>query len=89
MPLSTTNASANTHDMKATFDTLDGVVVQRRRPSPSPCHRQHLSLDKGYDFPEIEEGIISRKYVPHMRHRGEIEYPVNVHPPAPDFHGRL
>jgi hypothetical protein len=45
MPLSAIITSANTHDMKATFDALDGVVVQR--PSPSPYHRQHLCLDKG------------------------------------------
>jgi hypothetical protein len=57
-------------NLKAPFDTLDGVVVQR--PSPSPYHRQHLCLDKGYDFPEIERGVIARKYVPNMRHRERL-----------------
>ncbi len=60
---------ANTHDMKAAFETLDGVVVER--PAPSRCHPQHLCLDKGYDYPEMEAGVIERGYVPHMRHRRE------------------
>jgi len=78
-PLSAVITGANTHDMKATFDTLDGVVVER--PSPRPYHRQHLCLDKGYDFPEIEAGVIARRYVPHMRHRGELEDPVKRYKP--------
>jgi putative transposase len=68
-PLSAVIIGANTHDMKAAMDTLDGVVVQR--PSPGPYHRQHLCLDKGYDFLEIERGVIARKCGPHTRHRGE------------------
>jgi len=55
--------------MKATFDTLDGVVVPG--PPPRPYHRQNLCLDKAYDFPEIEVGVIQRGYIPHIRHRGE------------------
>ncbi|HUY86285.1 MAG TPA: transposase, partial [Acidimicrobiales bacterium] len=67
------------HDMKATFQTLDGTVV--KRPRPRRYHPQHLCLDKGYDFPEIEAGVIARRYVPHMRHRGEIENPVKRYKP--------
>jgi putative transposase len=55
--------------MKAVFDTLDGIVVER--PPLRPYHLQHICLDKGYDFPEIERGVIDRRYVPHIRHRGE------------------
>jgi Transposase DDE domain len=72
-PLSAVITSANTHDMKAAFETLDATVV--RRPRPRRYHRQHLCLDKGYDYQEIESGVISRGYVPHMRHRGELENP--------------
>ena len=78
-PLAAIVTAANTHDMKAAFDTLDGIVVER--PPPAPYHRQHLCLDKGYDFPEIEDGVIERKYVPHMRHRGELEDPVMRYKP--------
>jgi len=78
-PLSAVITGANTHDMKAAFQTMDGVVV--KRPRPRRYHPQHLCLDKGYDFPEIEAGVIARRYVPHMRHRGEIENPVKRYKP--------
>jgi putative transposase len=68
-PLSAVITGAHVHDMKAAMDTVDGIVLER--PSPRPYHRQHLCLDKGYDFPEIETGTIERRYVPHIRHRGE------------------
>ena len=55
--------------MKAIFETLDGIVVQR--PPGRPYHPRHLCPDKGYDFPEIETGVIDRRYVPHIRHRCE------------------
>jgi transposase len=34
-------------------------------------HQQHLCLDKGYNFLEIEREVIRRKYIPHIRRRGE------------------
>ena len=36
-----------------------------------PLNKQNLCLDKGYDYPEIERESIKRRYVPHIRHRGE------------------
>jgi putative transposase len=78
-PLSAVITSANTHDMKATFETLDEIVIER--PSPTRYRGQHLCLDKGYDFPEIERGVIARDYIPHMRHRGELEDPVKRYRP--------
>lgn len=66
IPLSVIITSANAHDMKATTNTLDNLVVKR------PLKQQnHLCLDKGYNFPEIEGESIKRKYIPHIRHRGE------------------
>ena len=65
IPLSITITSTNTHDMKAAIDTLDTVIVQK------PSCKQNLCLDKGYDFPEIEKEVIKRKYITHIRHRGE------------------
>lgn len=52
--------------MKAAVKTLDSIVVKRRRN-----RRHNLCLDKGYDFPEIEREAVKRRYVPHIRHRGE------------------
>jgi putative transposase len=42
------------------------VIVER-----PPLKKQNLCLDKGYDFPEIERESTKRRYVPHIRHRGE------------------
>jgi putative transposase len=55
--------------MKAAVETLDSIVV--KRPRPRKYRRQHLCLDKGYDFPEIAREVVRRRYVPHIRHRGE------------------
>ena len=65
IPVSVVITSANTHDTKAAKGTLDSVIAQR-----SSC-KQNLCLDKGYDFPEIEREAFKRRYVTHMRHRGE------------------
>lgn len=64
-----TLTAANVNDMKACFATLDCALGAR--PEPRPYHRQHLCLDKGYDYPEIEAGVRERDYQPHIRRRGE------------------
>jgi putative transposase len=69
VPLSAVITAANTHDMKAATETLDSIVV--KRPRPRKYRRQNLCLDKGYDFPEIVREVVKRRYVPHIRHRGE------------------
>lgn len=55
--------------MKAAVDTLDRIVV--KRPRPRKYRWQNLCLDKGYDFPEIAREVVKRRYVSHIRHRGE------------------
>jgi putative transposase len=80
IPRSAVITGANVHDMKATTATLDNVVV--KRPAPTPYHPQHICLDKGYDFPEIEREVVRRKYIPHIRHRGEnLDDIVKCHQP--------
>src|SRR3990170_312178 len=68
-PLAVTITAANCHDMKAAFPALDALVPSR--PPIRPYHPQHLCLDKGYDYPEIEEGVRQRGYTPHLRRCGE------------------
>ena len=65
IPVSVVITSANTHDMKAATETLDSVIVER------PLKKQNLCLDKGYDYLEIERESTKRRYLPHIRHRGE------------------
>lgn len=70
IPLSVVITAANTHDMKAAINTLDNIVV--KRPSSRIYkERQNLCLDKGYDFQEIENGVIKKGYLSHIRQRGE------------------
>lgn len=70
IPLSVTITGANTHDMKATMNTLDSMII-KRPPPPSINKHHHLCLDKGYDFPEIRKSSFKRRYIPHIRYRGE------------------
>jgi len=70
IPLSVVITAASTHDMKAAINTLDNIVV--KRPSSKMYkEKQNLCLDKGYDFLEIENSVIKKGYLPHIRHRGE------------------
>jgi putative transposase len=79
VPIGLAVAGANRHDMKLAEPTLESIVIPR--PRPTKKRPQNLCLDKGYDFPEIERGVIERRYVPHMRHRGELENPVKRYRP--------
>ncbi len=70
--------AANAHDMKIATQTLDGIIVSR--PQPTAEEPQHLCLDKGYDYPEIEAAVRARRYSPHIRHRGEVVPTPRRHP---------
>ena len=76
VPLSVVITAANTHDMKAATNTLDSVIVER------PLKKQNLCLDKGYDFPEIERESTKRRYILHIRHRGEEKELIKIGYPA-------
>jgi hypothetical protein len=56
--------------MKAAAETLDSIIVIKRS-RPLKYRLQHLCIDKGYDFPEIEQQVTNRKYVQLIRHRRE------------------
>ena len=73
VPLSIVITAANTHDMKATTETLDCIVTKRRPPptKKKKQQQQNLCLDKGYNYPEIEHEVVKRGYVPHIRQRRE------------------
>ena len=50
--------------------TLNNIAVKRPF-SKIYRNKQNLCLDKGYDFQEIENEVIKKGYLPHIRHRGE------------------
>ena len=60
---------ANRHDMKLTKPTLESFIVER--PQPTEKAPQNLCLDKGYDYPEVEELVEDFGYTAHIRSRGE------------------
>jgi putative transposase len=69
IPIGLAVDGANRHDMKLTQATLKSIVLQR--PEPRPYHRQHLCLDKGYDFKEVRELVEEFRYTAHIKARGE------------------
>ncbi len=48
------------HDMKMSKATLQSIVVIYR-PEPTIRSKQHMYLDKGYDFPEVYE-LLEEEY---------------------------
>lgn len=55
--------------MKLTKPTLESFIVER--PQPTEKAPQNLCLDKGYDYPEVEELVEDFGYTAHIRSRGE------------------
>ena len=69
VPLSVSVDGANRHDMKLTKSTLQNVVIDK--PEPTIKSKQHMCMDKGYDYPEVYELLEEYGYTIHIRVRGE------------------
>jgi putative transposase len=79
IPLSIFITSANTHDVIVATNTIDNIVI--KLPSSSKFkHKQNLCLDKTYHSKEVEQEIIKRGYIPHIRHRREEKLWYRQHP---------
>ena len=68
VPLSVLITAANVNDKWMVADALDAVVLRGAR---GPRRPKHLCLDKGYDYADAERAVRRRRYVPHIRRRGE------------------
>jgi hypothetical protein len=56
--------------VKAAIKTLDSIVI--KRPIKKKKKQQNLCLDKGYySSAEIQYQVVKRRYIPHIRRRGE------------------
>lgn len=55
--------------MRLLEPTLESVPIAR--PIPDTDHPQGLCLDKGYDYDAIRELVVSQRFEPHIRTRGE------------------
>ena len=72
VPLGITVDAANRHDMKMTKATLQSIVVHRLEPTIRL--KQHMCMDKGYDFPEVHELLEDYGYYTiHIRLGGRRE----------------
>ena len=71
IPLSVIITSANTHDVTVAIETVDSMVIKRPSSKLKHKQKQNLYLDKAYHSKEIEQEIVRRGYIPHIRHRRE------------------
>jgi transposase len=69
IPLAVVIEGANRHDMKLARPTLESLKVER--PSLLAVWPQGLCMDKGYDYPQIQQLAVELGYRPHIRWRGE------------------
>ena len=68
IPLAVAVAGANRHDMKMAEPTLESIVIER--PKPTKKRPQNMCLDKGFDFPEVDELVDEWGYTAHIARRG-------------------
>lgn len=68
VPLGLVVSGANTHDMRLVEATLRSIVVPR--PKTHRRRRQHLCLDKGYDYPDVRDLVAAWGYTAHIPVRG-------------------
>ena len=73
-PLGLHLSGANRHDMKGLAELL-GKGLIAPRPKPSGRKRQHLCLDKAYDYDEIDQLVTQLGYVAHIKRRGQDDRP--------------
>ena len=71
IPLSAIITSANTHDVTVAIETVDSMVIKRPSSKLKYKQKQNLCVDKAYHSKEIEQEIVKRGYIPHIRHRRE------------------
>ena len=69
IPIGVCVDGANRHDMKLVEPTLESIVADR--PMPQPGQLQRLCLDKGYDYPEVQQLVARYGYTAHIRSRGQ------------------
>jgi putative transposase len=72
-PLGIVVAAANVNDDRLLLQTLEAMVVER--PRTGQKRTQHLSLDKAYDTPTGKRVVAQKRYIPHIRRKGETPVP--------------
>ena len=73
VPLAFHLTAAQRHDMKGLKPLLtDGWLITRRAPQAD--QPQHICLDKGYDYEQIDEFLAEHGYQTHIRRVGEAPF---------------
>ena len=70
-PIGLEVSGANTPDMRLVQATLESIPVPR--PEPTSKKRQHLCLNKGYDYPTVRELVDQWGYTAHIPVRGKTK----------------
>jgi putative transposase len=66
-PIGLKVTGANRHDSQALRATLESIPV--KRPAQGAAGGQHLTADKGYDYPAVRSTLSRRGYVAHIPRR--------------------
>jgi putative transposase len=74
VPLSIIVTGAHRHDVSQLERVLDAIVIER------PKGWQHLCADKGYSGEPAQQAIKERKYIPHVKQRGQEIHEKKTHP---------
>ena len=74
VPIGLDIAGANCVDFKLAKATLGSLPVER--PDVETTGKQHLCLDKGYDYAEIDELMKTFEFTAHIARRGEATQPI-------------
>jgi len=76
IPLAIVVSGANTHDVKLLEKTLDKIIISR--PEVTSDKPQNLCMDAGYVG--YKDLVLSKKYIPHIRPRGEEKKEIERNP---------
>jgi putative transposase len=80
IPVAEMLTGANRHDMKLLAALLNATVVE-----PAPGASPHLTLDRGYDYPDCRDAAAARGYTAHIPPRASAATPLPP-PGHPDRH---
>jgi len=69
VPLGLATAGAHRPDMQLVRATIESIVVDR--PEPTEEQKQHMCLDKGYDYDEVRDTLDEFGFTAHIRSRGD------------------
>jgi transposase len=69
IPIGVALDGANRNDFKMARQTLEGLAIERTKPTPKKP--QGMCLDKGYDYDEVRELLEEFAFTAHIRARGE------------------